>query len=139
MSMISAYEKEMTPTKVKAKERHDVDIDKLVKFGAVGLACPKPTFADLTQIPSSRGEAMIRLREIMSDYTQRDPEAVAQLMKLPLEQALEFINAIKPPAPTRDDLTTRSGQGLESNKNAQPATKAEAPAPPGKEPTQSPS
>lgn len=108
MSMLKNYEKKLTPCGVKSKERADVDITRLVKHGAHRLVAPRPTYADLTQLPESRGEAAARILTLTEGH---DDEIIAALLKLPPEQANQAITAMFPPAPKRDDKTTRKEQG----------------------------
>jgi len=113
MSMIKSYDKEMTPCRVKTKERQDVDLEKLVKFGAAKVIPPTPVYADLTKVPSSRGEALQKLGSIMDGLKAVHPDALEKLLRLPLPQALEFINSLRAPASKGDDPTTPNGQAAQ--------------------------
>lgn len=107
MSMIKSYDKVLTPSRVKAKEREDVNIDRLVKHGIGRIIPPVPTYADLTEVPSSRGEAAHLLLETLSGI---DPDLSAAILKLPPAQALQAIQSIRPPASNANDKTTAKEQ-----------------------------
>lgn len=102
------YEKKMTPTRVKSKERGDVDLNRLVKHGAARIVPPSPTYADLTEIPASRGEAAAKLNDLLKD---QDPSLVKPILRMPPAQAMQTISKIRPQASKRDDKTTRKEQG----------------------------
>lgn len=99
MSMLPPYAKKMCPCRVKTQEREDVDIDKLVKYGAARLTPPVPVYADLTDMPQSRGEAAHRLIETVRGL---DPQLVASLLSLKPDQANAFIDLLRP-ASKRDE------------------------------------
>lgn len=108
MSIIK-YEKEMTPCRVKTKERGDVDLTRLVKHGAASRIVPAmPIYADLTDLPRSRGEAAQRQLELLAN---QNPEFVSALLKLPPAQALQHLMAMRPPAPNTNDKTNVIQQG----------------------------
>jgi len=94
--MLSSYTKEMTPCRVKAKERQDVDIDKLVKFGAAAVNPPRPVYADLTDLPQTRGEAVSRIMNLTSGVK---PEFVSALLQLGPEQAFEHLKQMEASVP----------------------------------------
>lgn len=119
MSMLT-YDKEMTATKVKSKERGDVDITRLVKHGAARILPPAPLYADLTQLPASRGEAAALLMHITRGYA---PDFIKQLLRLPPAQALQALNNIRPPASNVNDKTNTKEQGPDTKSK----TKAEEP------------
>jgi len=99
MSMLKAYDKKMTPCRVKSEEREDVDINKLVAHGAAGLVPPNPVYADLTELPKTRGEATHALQEAIRGLPQ---DLVRSLLSLKPEEANQFINLLRP-ASKRDD------------------------------------
>jgi len=110
MSFI-VYLKEMTPTRVKAKERNDVNLDKLVRNGFAGVVPPQPVYADLTNLPESRGEAAQRIL----DLTNGVPHAlVSKLLTLPPSQALQQLREWEIQASKRNDSTMRKEQILPS-------------------------
>lgn len=107
MSMIKKYEKKLTKTFVKSKERQDVDLQKLFKSAVNRIPMARPTYADLTGIPTSRGEAAQRLAQTTQNL---DPDVLNYLLRLPPDQAIQAIQALRVPASLRDDKTTRLGQ-----------------------------
>jgi len=106
MSMVT-YLKEMTPCRVKTKERGDVDITRLVQHGAARLQAPVPVYADLSDLPASRGEAIQRLNELTS---KADPAFVASLLALPPAQALAHLQSMRPPL-KRDEQNNAKPEG----------------------------
>lgn len=123
--MIKGYEKTLTPTRVKAKERGDVDIDRLVKHGLHRLVAPQPVYADLSELPRSRGEAAQLLIETLSGI---DPALSAAILKLPPDQALQAISSLRPPASNANDKTNAKEQGPSTTPQNGPGTLAAPPA-----------
>jgi len=114
MSMCHPSYKTRTPTRVKTKEREDVDINRLVAHGAAHISAPPQTFADLTSHPASRGEAIQRFMSL-SDVLQ-SPQFQA-LLSLPAAQAMQAISALRPQAPKRveSNAANQAGSVMPSN------------------------
>lgn len=111
MSMIKSYDKKMTKGHVKAKERGDVDLERLVKHGAARIPPAAPVYADLTDLPRSRGQAAAQLVELLQQLPAENQEAMAQLLRLKPEDALRYIGSLRPPATKRDDLNNANEAG----------------------------
>jgi len=118
MSSTPPYLKKMTPTFVKTKERADVDINRLVKHGAGRISVPAPTYADLTEIPASRGEAAALISQIRLSY----PELIPALLRLPPQEAYKALEQLQAQASNANDQTNAKEQALEK-----PQTKKEEP------------
>lgn len=124
MSMLLYYEKEMTPCRVKTKERGDLDINALVKHGASSrLSVPSQTYADLTGLPQTRGEATQRLLDLA---VGQDPQLLEALLRMGPAQAYQTISAMRPPASTRDDKNNaeRAGSATPPSKGSGLASEA---------------
>jgi len=122
MSM-TQYLKSMTPTRVKTKEREDIDLDKLVKHGATRIVQPPPSYPDLTDLPTSRGDAIRRLHSLSQ---AQDPELFTALLQLPPAQAFDYLKALGTPASKRDDSTTRKEQVPPAATTSKPTPTPEA-------------
>lgn len=125
MSQLKSYDKELTPLRVKTKERGDVNIDTLVKHGAARIQQPTPVYLDLTDLPRSRGEAAARLNDLVQPH---DTEFVKALLNLPPDQALQLIQSLRPPASNANDKTNAKEQGPTASPT--PAGPGSAPAAP---------
>lgn len=117
MSATPPYGKELTPTRVKAQERGDVDINRLVKHGAGRISTPAPVYADLTELPSSRGEAAAQLTALSHGI---HPQLLKQLLSLTPAQAFQALNNLRTPASNANDKTNAKEQVPESLNNAKP-------------------
>lgn len=91
MSMLT-YDKKMTPTRVKAKENHGVNIDRLLNHSAARIQPPQPMYLDLTNLPGSKVEAAYRLLDIRDAH---DAKLISAILKLPPEQANKAINDLR--------------------------------------------
>jgi len=125
MSQLTNYDKKLTPTRVKAKERGDVDLDRLLKHGAARILPATPQYADLSDLPRSRGEAADNILRTINSIPDINPEFVSGLLKLPPDQALHTLQSMRPPAPKRDEKNNAKPAGsapLETPaKNPEPA------------------
>jgi len=123
MSIIKTYEKKMTPGRVKAKERGDVNIDLLVKHGAARILPPAPVYADLTDLPRSRGEAAQQLNALTRD---QDPEFVSALLRMGPAQAFSYLEGLRPPATKRDEKNNanEAGSAIPSKQTSAPEPKS---------------
>lgn len=97
------YLKKMTPTRVKAKENLGVNIDRLLNHSAARIMPPQPLYADLTNLPESRGEAAHRLLDLTNSI--KDPDLLTAILRLPPEQAFQAISKLRGPAPNANDPT----------------------------------
>lgn len=122
MSVNKTYEKEMTPTRVKSKERGDVDINRLVQHGPGRIQPAQPIYADLTDLPVSRGEAAHRLLEI--EKSSAHVELLKALLTLPPDQANNFLSTLRPPAPNANDKTNATTAGSDQNSQSKPPESA---------------
>jgi len=111
------YSKVLTKGKVKASERHDVDLTALVKHGAHRIQAPTPVYPDLTDLPTNRGDAV---KKIQSLTIGQDPELVRRLLTMSSDQALNYLSSIRPPATKRDDKNNANKAGSEAMPDSKP-------------------
>jgi len=101
MSMLPFWDKELTPCRVKAQERHDVDITKLVQHGAHRINPQQPVYADLTDIPRDRGEARREILDLANRINRDD--LLEALFTMPQPQAFAYIKHLRAQATKRNE------------------------------------
>lgn len=112
-------------TPVKVDEREDVDINRLVaQQGARAMVPPAASFADLTEIPASRGEAEARLMRLEDELRPliRPGDSLESALARTVAQARElFVTGSQAPASERNSNAVRAGSDKPADAPAEAA------------------